>query len=414
VLPLSKAKKAQGTIKGFAEDFVVEEIAPNGTLIERNKMYTQNNFSIQADAAAEQKFSVFILQKMNWNTVQALRAIAKRFRHGIGSMGFAGTKDRNSISTQMCSIFGVTQEPLTSVHIKDIAINGAWSSSTGIKLGDLLGNRFTIKIKDTEENSGLEEILGELDGVFPNYFGEQRFGNRENNMQIGCDILRGDFESAAMRFLTDCTNETNQDAVEARQRLEKERDFKSALVYFPSYLKYELAVIEYLHRFPGNYANALRRLPRSISLMFVHSVEDYMFNKELEMRVNDGLVKPQKEDLVCDADFFGFPDLAKVRRFDDMWDSASLFVVGNIIGYDTEINSVEKGLLEGLNIEKDMFSLKSVPELNCKGSHRVFFAPFKDFGQRYDDNKNLELGFSLPAGSYATTLLKEFVDYYTK
>jgi len=414
MLTLSKAKKSQGAIKGFAEDFIVEEIAPNGILIERNKIYTRDNFPIQSDAVAEQKFSVFILQKMNWNTVQALRAVAKRFRRGIRSTGFAGTKDRNSISTQMCSIYGVTPEMLASVHVKDTSINGAWPSSTGVKLGDLLGNRFTIKIRDIKEQLGLDGILGELNNVFPNYFGEQRFGNRENNAQIGIDILRGDFESAAMHFLTDCTNEISQDAIEARQRLDMERDFKSAIEYFPSYLKYERAVIEYLHRFAGNYANAMRMLPRAILLMFVHSVEDYLFNKELEMRVKDGLIGPQGEDLVCEADFYGFPALSKTRKYGEDGYGKEVFVVGNIVGYDTELNSIERDLLEELGIDNKMFALKRMPELNCKGSHRVFFAPFKDFNQKFDENGNLMLSFSLPAGSYATTLLKEFVDYETK
>ena len=68
----------------------------------------------------------------------------------------------------------------------------------------------------------------------------------------------------------------------------QEQDFKEALKYFPEYLKYERMLLEYLARFPDNYANAIRKLPRSISLMFIHSVESYIFNKELEERINEG------------------------------------------------------------------------------------------------------------------------------
>ena len=65
-------------------------------------------------------------------------------------------------------------------------------------------------------------------------------------------------------------------------------------------------MIEHLSRY-DNFANALRRLPRGILLMFVHSVEDLIFNMALEQRIKArDLDAPES----CAAGPYGFPDLA--------------------------------------------------------------------------------------------------------
>lgn len=373
MLPLSSQIGIGGKLKESANDFIVEEITKTGKVIEIEKKYANEELGFGSDKG---NFCVFIMQKMDWNTVQALKTIAKLCGRGIKSVGFAGTKDRTSVSTQLCSIFGADLDRLSSIHVKDIKINGAWLSNTGIELGDLTGNRFTVTIKDAMNIDGIESINSELNGLFPNYFGEQRFGFRNNNVDIGLDIIKGNFEGAAIRFLTDSTNETNGDAVNARKRLYEERDFKSALEYFPNYLKYERDVIRHLSITPTDFAGALRRLPRSLSLMFVHSVESSIFNKEVEQMIRD-------------------------KRTD--------MIEGNLVGYESETNDYENGILEELGITKEQFKVKSMPELNCKGGKRLMFAPYKDFSYSKIDETAVRLKFSLQSGSYATVFLNEFI-----
>ena len=407
MLTLSKTEGIGGAIKQMAEDFVVEEITENGTVLEINEQYKAKDLGMQVDGGG--KFTVFVLQKMNWNTLQALKRIANWQRRGIKSIGFAGTKDRTSLSTQLCSIFGITPEQLDDVRLKDLRINGAWRANEGIKMGGLLGNRFTLRIKAAKRIENIEKINAELNGIFPNYFGEQRFGFRNNNVEIGIDLIKGDFKSAAMRFLTDTTNERNEDAIAARDRLRGSEDFKDALNYFPMYLRYERQMLEYLSMIPTDFAGALRKLPRQLSLMFVHSVDSYIFNKVIEKRINEGLAAPQPYDKVCRADRFGFPILDKVVSAKDASkEDGKLFVVGNMVGYDNEINEVEKGILDELGITQEQFKVKNMPELNCKGSYRVLFAPYTGFSYEVSDN-DVGMQFSLPSGSYATVLMQELL-----
>ncbi len=380
--------RIHGRIVKDPDSFIVEEITKDGTVLEKGKPFY---FS-----GSDGPFSVFVLEKRAWNTVQALLAISKKLGHGKKAVGFAGTKDRNTTSVQLCSIYGSEPSMLLSLHIKDIKINGAWKSPSGIKMGDLLGNRFTIGI-ETNDDGALEKanaINERLNGTFPNFFGTQRFGNRGNNVSIGVAMLKGDFEAAAMMFLTDSTGEKNANAIAARERLASERDFSKALSYFPAYLKYERRVLSYLAKYQ-NYANAMRQLPRQLLLMFVHSVESYIFNEEIRMRIDDFDGVPK-----CPPNVYGFPDLSS--------SSATGFPLGNLVGYDTEPNSYEKEILDSLGIKAEDFAMKHMPELNCKGALRPLIAPYKGFSASID-GKRLQLRFSLPSGSYATSLLEQFL-----
>ncbi len=401
---MSRKNGLEGSIKGEPEDFVVMEITQNGTCLETGRAYTPADLSMLEDG--EGRFVTFVLQKRDWNTSQALMTIAKRLHRGIKSAGYAGTKDRTAVSTQLCSMFGVKTEQFAGLHLKDISVNGAWQSKTGVELGDLLGNRFVIRVSDARGEESIDGILEELNGVFPNYFGEQRFGIRGNNAAIGVDILRGDFRGAVSKFLEDTTNETSADAQEARKRLAEEQDYANALEYFPRYLKYERMMLQSLASEPTDPAKAIRRLPRSLTLMFVHAVDAYIFNKEVEARVGAGEVAPKPGDIVCSAGRAGFPDLATARAFD----GGGGFVVGNIVGYEMEPNDAEQEILGGLGLTKEDFRVRSMPELNCKGAKRVFFAPLGAFSHAQDGN-GLRMEFSLPSGSYATVAMAEFLKH---
>ncbi|MCL4380876.1 MAG: tRNA pseudouridine(13) synthase TruD [Candidatus Marsarchaeota archaeon] len=415
------SKPVRGAIKFSAEDFIVEEITNNGTVLERDRRFNEPPF-IESDSgggknAKSHSFALFIMQKKNWNTIQALTAIARKFGRSFKSAGFAGTKDRASISTQLCTMFEADPEKLLELQIKDIQINGAWRVNRKIELGDLLGNKFGARIRNAKINSSIKESLENLKGVFPNYFGEQRFGNRSNNYFIGIDILKGDFEAAAMRFLTDTQNELNKEAVEARTRLLNERDFDSALGYFPKYLKYERLVLHHLSRLPNDYAGALRKLPRSLSLLFMHSIDSFIFNKELEVYVKDQ-DRIKESRFFCNADSLGFPDLTNLVSSNSINPSqvnSKVFAVASLVGYNSNLNDTEKEIISELGLEQEMFRTKKMPELNCKGAYRTLFSPFYNFSFNAETDEAggadfAEFRFSLPKSSYATVFLAEFVN----
>ncbi|MEM3252992.1 MAG: tRNA pseudouridine(13) synthase TruD [Candidatus Micrarchaeaceae archaeon] len=398
---MSKTAGNGGRIKKGADTFVVKEITQNGILLEPGRHYSSDELGEQD--IKEGGFARFILQKKNWDTIQALTTIARRFGRGVKSIGYAGMKDRLSTSVQLASIFGISSGALAGLRIKDIEINGAWQSSSGVGLGDLLGNSFSIAIDRPLDEKRVMRILSELNGQMPNYFGMQRFGSRGNNFRIGISILNGNFKEAVMAFLTSTDNEINSEAVDARRRLAEEQDFAAAAGYFPEYLKYERKMLSYISKY-GNFANALRLLPRGLLIMFIHSVEDIIFNAALEARIRSNDFENELES--CGLNAYGFPDITiPCDR-----SSGTCVPVGNLIGYETpkeKLSSYEKAAIDALGINAEMFKIESMPELSMKGSLRPILVKFKDFSYENRGEESI-LSFSLPAGSYATVFANEF------
>ena len=395
MLCLSKTKGTGGTVKSVPEDFIVREITSKGITLELQRAYSQND--LNEEEAKDGKFCSFILEKKNWNTINALLTIAKRLGHGRKAIGYSGIKDRNAMTVQLASIFGAEPEAVMRIRIKDLSINGAWKSD-GVEMGSNLGNAFSIRVRDAEETDP-SDTISELSYRFPNYFDSQRFGTRLNNAAIGICLMEGRFEDAVMEFLTGTEHETSADAIEARKRLKEEQDFMDALSYFPRYLKAERTVIHALSK-ERNYANAMRTIPRGISLLFIHAVESYIFNAELELRIKANDLLPT---LFLGRNEFGFPDAKRI--------SDEGFPAAPLIGYKTDeryMSSYSEEVMAGLGMSKESFMIKSMPELSMKGDIRAMLAPFKDFSFNEDKSvKGIFLNFSLPSGSYATIFINE-------
>ena len=388
----SRSAGIGGIIKAAPQDFLVEEIAPDGAIYELGRPFTREG--------EPGPYVHFILQKKNWTTASAISEIAKKLGANPRGFNIAGMKDRVSMSTQLCSASGVPKEALLSLSVKDISINGAWGARERVRMGQLLGNRFTILVRDAETDSADERVRAisdELGGRFPNYFGEQRFGtSRKNTHLVGRKLLAGELEDAVVMFLCDTSSEKNELVSQARKELEGSRDFKRALSYFPKHLRLERTLIAYLAKNPGSYANALRKLPRNILLLFIHAFQSDLFNRLLSERIREGDIALEEGEYFC-GETLGFPDTDKTEG--EGW------ICGKIIGYGTPLNGREKGLLEEIGVPKDAFRMKSMPEIASKGSYRTLFAPLKDFSRN-----GCVFRFSLPAGSYATVAMKEFMD----
>ncbi|MBN2478137.1 tRNA pseudouridine(13) synthase TruD [Candidatus Micrarchaeota archaeon] len=388
----SKKPKIKCSIKNNAEDFVVEEISFEGEVLEAGG---------KLERKGEGDYTHFILEKKNWTTQKAVNEISKRLGIGKKRVSYAGTKDRNALTVQLCSVFRVEPEKLLSLNIKDIQINGAWKSDKELKLGDLAGNRFKIKIRDTDAEDVEEKITdisNELEREFPNYFGEQRFGSsRKNTHEVGKFIIKGDAENAVMNYLTETEGEKNKEAVEARKELSETQDFKKAFHFFPKHLTLEKIMLSHLSKSPNDFANALRKLPRKTLLMFVHAFQSYLFNLAVSERIKEGKIKKEKGERFCGTNRYGFPDLEN---------EGNEWLCIKIIGYESILNEREKKLLSSEGIREEQFKVRIIPEIGSKGSMRTFFSPLKDF--EFSAN---EFKFSLPPGSYATSALREFAEY---
>jgi tRNA pseudouridine13 synthase len=387
---LSPSSGIGGEIKFDAESFLVEEIMEDGTVLEEGKKVER--------VGVEGKFAHFVLEKKNWTTAAAVREISGRLHVGQSRFDYAGTKDKTAVSVQLMSVFDISPDKVLAVKAKDITILGAWSAPEKVKMGDLLGNRFTIgwRGENAEAEERVKTIHLELGGKFPNYFGPQRFGStRHNTHIIGEMMVARQFEEAAMEFLCATAGELNVQSVEARKALSEHMDFARALNEFPKHLRPERAMLTWLAKSANDFIGAFRQLPRPTLLMFVHAFQSYLFNEMVSERVKEGEMAPEEGEYFC-AEKGGFP---VIEERGDSW------LCGRIVGYETKPNAREQDILDKHGISPRDFKIKSIPEISSKGAYRTLMAPYVDFS--FVDNK---FRFSLPSGSYATSLLREFMD----
>ena len=96
------------------------------------------------------------------------------------------------------------------------------------------------------------------------------------------------------------------------------------------------------------------------------------------------------------------------------------FVGGLLFGYDSEFAKGEMGEIEHKIIDKEKlnpkdFVIPEIPNLSSSGSRRPILTPVKNLEFKLNDdelnesNFALTLKFELQKGSYATSLLREFM-----
>ncbi|MBI4361387.1 tRNA pseudouridine(13) synthase TruD [Candidatus Micrarchaeota archaeon] len=373
-------------------EFIVEEILSDGTVLEIDKPI---DLGKPEDQGLERDyFTHFVLQKTDWNTMQALGSLAHRLNVKPGRLNFAGTKDKKAVTVQRCSAFAVEPQRILSANVKDVVVLGAWKAKEKMRLGDLGGNRFTITL--TKENTGatvdaerVQENVEASKYTMKNLFGAQRFGSlRQNTATVGKHVVAGNLESAAWEYLAGEGPEPENFA-SVRKKLREEKDFAAAQTYFPHPLRYEKQMLAHLAVTSTDFGGSLRRLPRNLQLMFVHAFQAELFNE---------YVAENEGDYSCPSNPLGFPDVQKAVPGSELeWPCA------HVIGYDVELSESEGAFLEEKGVDASAFKLKSMPELSAKGVLRPTRVPLKDF--QIVSEEPLVVRFSLPSGSYATTAL---------
>ncbi|GMI79207.1 hypothetical protein like AT3G04820 [Hibiscus trionum] len=253
------------------------------------------------------KFLRFHLFKENKDTQEALGLIGKMLGIQTRSFGFAGTKDKRSVSTQRVTVFKQHASRLAALNERliGIKVGDFCYVKEDLLLGQLLGNRFTITLRgvvaDSEDTiKASAESLGRHG--FINYFGLQRFGSGSvPTHHIGATLLRGEWKAAASIILDPREGDilfyicyfilfwqsvfNMLDYLKAREYYKETGDIDGTLRQLPRHLVAERAMLQCLKKCPGNYLQALKAIPRTLRMMYVHSYQSYLWNHAASVRV---------------------------------------------------------------------------------------------------------------------------------
>ncbi len=397
-----------------------------------------------------------VLLKRNWATTDAVKSLARRLGISRKRLSFAGTKDKRALTAQLISIRAEKGfvEIINELKLKDIELIPLVYMPRPIELGELAGNAFIVGGFSSCPSHVLTQSADKALENIPNYFGKQRFGNRLDTHIIGYFMAKGLFKEAVVWYLGKSISTEKESMQKIRAQfleLEGKDAFAYVLKAFPKWMCAERTLAAHLSQQPNDFVNAIRKLPRSLALMFPHALQSFIFNRALYMSLNQSLKETLSEEgknskgsednnngnggssnvwgrdkgtLHCNTYIGGlsFPLEGKsetIRAWAKPFvKEGKAYTCKAVPGYEVEPTSIQKELMASMGLSSASFELKSMPELSSKGSYRLAFLP--------RDSLNLDVlnplsnlsedttegtcyvSFILPAGSYATVLLSSF------
>ncbi len=420
-----------GKIRHFPEDFTVEETLVNGSKAEISSNQTPRFVGIG-------RYLVCVLVKRDWDTLLAVRKVARRLGISHKRIQIAGLKDAKALTAQHISIQGVTPEHVSQIRIKDITLNPQYYSDGRVFSQLLFGNQFRVVIRGLSYTStiieqrveNVQKALSSLGGL-PNFYGHQRFGTvRPITHLVGLLLTRGDLEKAALAFLAQPSKHEHPESREAREMLQENQNFNEALNIFPRYLNYERLMLYHLAKQPRDFAGAFRRLPLKLRRLFVQAYQSFLFNKFLSHRIKQGIPINEAKigDYVLKIDDHGLPakELVKVsvhslQTVEKALNEGRMRLAIPLIGFKQPPSEgvqgeIEQEVLEREKVKPQDFRVSSMPEVGSPGDLRSIIAPVLNLSieETHKDEVNpskfkIRLGFTLQRGSYATVLLREFM-----
>ena len=435
-----------GLLKSRFEDFRVEEVGRTPAL------------------EGKGRFTVVKVTLTNWETNRFVGKLARKLGISKNRIWFSGTKDKRAITTQLL-VIDAPQKKVASIEMPDVEIEVLGRSHQKLGFGDHNSNRFTITVRGCADSDGtpleakdaiarvnaifenMELRLGA--GKFPNWIGPQRFGaTRPVTPVVGRSVIADDWKGAVDSYLGMPGIYQQPEVEEFRQIWRESGDVEKCLEVIPKHLGFERDMLQHLSKRPEDWIGAFRKLPNNLQLMMVHSLQSEAFNRIIASRLQAGLTlsEPIEGDVVGLVQDNGKIDMAKLVEVDSdilpritrNCKRGRLAVTAALPGGESTYSNsqpgdIEKQVLTDMDLMSEDWQVAGIPRLTSKGSRRALTVSFSEFsveeageigadwlGGRFSDGPrdgevwhpdgcSLRLRFSLPSGTYATILMREFM-----
>lgn len=380
-----------GTIKESPEDFRVEEIP-----------------SYLPCGSGEHCY--LTIEKSGITTLEAIRRIAQALKVPERDIGYAGMKDAVGITSQTVSIQWVTPEQALALELDGVRVVSAVRHSNKLKVGHLRGNRFCIVIRGVAPSAGqhVQAILDVLvkRGV-PNYFGYQRYGAQGNSHLIGTAMLLGDWQWCVDHLVgePDAVRDPEWSAAISAYR---QGTLDEALRLFPRHCRTERDVLQRLIARPGEFEKAFSAVHPRLKKLYLSAAQSFLFDRTVAVRI-ENIDRLMDGDLACKhvngACFLVEDAAAEAERASAFEISASGPMFGcKMKRPEGAVWELERGILEQAGLDLPAFDLSG--GLRMEGERRPLRVPPGELSWSVSGDA-VTVDFTLPKGSYATSLLRE-------
>lgn len=356
----------QATYKTCAEDFVVNEVLPMSFTEEGEHLWLQ-------------------IQKIGMNTAYLAKLLSEWANIPLRDVGYSGLKDRQALTTQWFSLrLPKKQLPPTAFVPVDIGDNESvqilaqhWHNKK-LNRGAHRANQFSITLRDiqfadieiaTDQQLTARDIIEQhLEHIsanaVPNYFGPQRFGHNGNNIK----------EALALFARPPQPTPASQSTAKGKRR----------------------------------------HVPREQHTMQLSAARSLIFNRILAARVLDRSWDTGLPGEVFNLNGSGsifsstqLDDLLRTRiDSGDIHPTAVLWGVGNDKVVDIAAQ-IETAVVQQNPLLTQLAA--GLEQRDIKAQRRALRLPIEALSWQWLDEQTLVLNFSLPTGSFATSVLASLV-----
>lgn len=299
---------------------------------------------------------VFVrIEKIGLSAEQLASHLARCLKIAHQDVGTAGMKDRHAVTRQWVSVPARCEPELPAFQHEQIKLLEWKRHKNKLRTGHLRGNRFSILIREPAPDAlaRSEAIASRLrqTGV-PNYFGDQRFGRDNETLELGIALLRGE-------------------------------------------------------KTPGSIPRARRKFLLRLALS---AVQSQLFNQALAARLTDKILHSVLPGDVMQVVASGGPFVVDdVSREQPRFNAHEIVISGPIFGPKMKqpagvVAEREAAILESAGLPADAFTRFA----NLTPGTRRPYLVWLDDLTLAEEQDGLRLEFTLPSGSYATVVLREF------
>jgi len=290
------------------------------------------------------------IEKIGENTDYVARQLARFANVRQRDVSFAGLKDRHAVTTQWFSVWlpGKTDPDWTQFETDSMKVLHTVRHARKLKRGVLSGNSFKLIIRDWQgdKDKTIQQLEAIKNNGIANYYGSQRFGHEGQNVNKALAVFQG------------------------------------------------------------------AKVGREQRSLYLSAARSYLFNQILACRVTRlNWNQPVAGDTyMFDLSHSCFkseqPDAEIIRRLEAkeihptgvLWGRGEASVSADTLSIEQGIIDAYPELAEGLiacAVDKDRRALR---------------VNVQDLSWQFANDTTLELGFTLPAGSYATSVLREIIE----
>jgi tRNA pseudouridine13 synthase len=286
------------------------------------------------------------------------RQVARRLGLAPGEVGTAGLKDRHAVTRQMVSVPARAEARLPQLDGDGIRLLRVGRHTNKLRPGHLHGNRFRILLRNVEPTASkrLGPLLDRLRQTgLPNFYGPQRFGHGGETAHAGFALLRGEPPLASAS---------------------------------------------------GRRLNGRDKFLRKLA---VSAAQAALFNHYLARRMADGLLRRVLPgDVMGKWPAGGLFVVEDVEREQARFDARETVHTGPVFGRKTFPAAAEAAAREADVLREAGLSANVWERFGklAQGTRRHNLVYVADLAARAEA-EGICLTFTLPAGSYATVLLRE-------